>query len=610
MGRVLAKRTMRELRAHLLRYLALAAMIILSIYLIVSLIGAADTVILGGAEHAEKNRIEDGQFTVFVPLTEEEENLLRDKGIDLEAMFCRDYALKDGSVLRVFRIREDIDLAETECGAYPADDGEILLEKRYCETKSLRPGDRITAGGIGLTVSGIATTPDYDAPFRTMGDSTVDSANFGTAFVTDALYDRLADTGKSLQSEEYLYAYRLNGKMTNEELKNLLRTFSFDPDAVEDPVFKDYWKQIYGKRDDLAEGSEELADGLGELSDALGEFSDRMKGDIPDSLRTMLPGELFDGVDELREAGEDAAEGGAELRDAVRELIDKYWSPENDNLRSFVTAADNPRIGAASDDVVINKYASILAGVIILALMAYVISVFVVHGIEEEQSVIGTLYALGVRRGELLRHYLVLPSLVCLAAGVVGTALGYSRFGDSPADGGHLRLLLRSLPRHGDGAVGDPVRDRHAPRDRGPGELDRDPPPSVRARASDDPQGGKAAGRLPGPVPGRARKHELHPAVPAPADAPGGQKRGWRGAGDLRVPPTHDDRHQRVLPLRARGAGQRGRHEIRLYVPLQVPGGGGPRKRNSRLLREPEKGGFRLQHGRDGAGSGAGQSLL
>ena len=429
MGRVLAKRTMRELRAHLLRYLALAAMIILSIYLIVSLIGAADTVILGGAEHAEKNRIEDGQFTVFVPLTKEEEALLRARGIGLEAMFCRDYALEDGSVLRVFRIREDIDLAETECGAYPADDGEILLEKRYCETKSLRPGDRITAGGIGLTVSGIATTPDYDAPFRTMGDSTVDSANFGTAFVTDALYDRLADTGKSLQSEEYLYAYRLNGKMTDEELKNLLRTFSFDPDAVEDPVFKDYWKQIYGKRDDLAEGSEELADGLGELSDALGEFSDRMKGDIPDSIRTMLPGELFDGVDELREAGEDAAEGGAELRDAVRELIDKYWSPENDNLRSFVTAADNPRIGAASDDVVINKYASILAGVIILALMAYVISVFVVHGIEEEQSVIGTLYALGVRRGELLRHYLVLPALVCLAAGAVGTALGYSRFG-------------------------------------------------------------------------------------------------------------------------------------------------------------------------------------
>ncbi len=216
MGRVLGRRTLRELRAHFLRYLALGLMILLSMYLIVSLIGAADTVILGGAEHAVANRIEDGQFTVFVPLTVAEEDLLRQKGIDVEPMFYRDYALDDGSVLRVFRMRESIDLAETETGAAPADDTEILLEKRYCETKSLSPGDKITAGGIELTVSGSATTPDYDAPYRSMGVSTVDSANFGTAFVTGNLYDRLAETEKSLQSEEYLYAYRLNGNLTDD----------------------------------------------------------------------------------------------------------------------------------------------------------------------------------------------------------------------------------------------------------------------------------------------------------------------------------------------------------------------------------------------------------
>ncbi|MBE6725330.1 MAG: ABC transporter permease [Ruminococcaceae bacterium] len=429
MGRVWGRRTLRELRAHFLRYLALGLMILLSMYLIVSLIGAADTVILGGAEHAEANRIEDGQFTVFVPLTGAEEDLLRQGGIDVEPMFYRDYALDDGSILRVFRIREGIDLAETETGAAPADDTEILLEKRYCETKSLSVGDSITAGGIELTVSGSATTPDYDAPYRSMGDSTVDSANFGTAFVTGGLYDRLAETGKSLQSEEYLYAYRLNGKLTDDELKEYLKTFSFDPDAVDDPVFQAYWKQIYGKRDDLKNGADELAEGIGELSEAIAGLSDRMQADIPDSLRTMMPDELFDGLDALRKAGEEAAEGSGELRDAVWELLDKVWSGDTENLRSFVTAADNPRIGASADDVIINKYASVLAGIIILALMAYVISVFVVHGIEEEQSVIGTLYALGVRRGELLRHYLVLPSLVCLAAGAVGTAVGYSRFG-------------------------------------------------------------------------------------------------------------------------------------------------------------------------------------
>ena len=231
-----------------------------------------------------------------------------------------DRKLDDGDVLRVFRLRKELDLAEAEAGAYPAGGEEILLEKRYAEEKALNPGDKITVCGIGLTVSGTATTPDYDAPFRSMGDSTVDSANFGTAFVTDTLYDRLAETGKSLQSEEYLYAYRLNGKMTDGELKALLKTFSFDPDAVEDPYFQDYWKQLFGRRDELRDGAEELADGVGELSGAIGTLAERMKGDIPDSLRTMLPAELFDGLDELREAGEDAAEaqrGHAHLHEHI-----------------------------------------------------------------------------------------------------------------------------------------------------------------------------------------------------------------------------------------------------------------------------------------------------
>ena len=66
---------------------------------------------------------------------------------------------------------------------------------------------------------------------------------------------------------------------------------------------------------------------------------------------------------------------------------------------------------------------------IVLTLLSYVISVFVIHSIEEEQSVIGTLYALGVRRNELLQHYLVLPVVISFLSGTVGTVLGYSRYG-------------------------------------------------------------------------------------------------------------------------------------------------------------------------------------
>ena len=428
MNRLLGRRTLREFGAHGMRYLALGVMISFAIYLIVSLIGAADTIILGTAEHAEKNRIEDGQFSVFVPLTDEELRKLHEQDIEIEPMFYLDYELPDESVLRVFRVRQFIDMAELESGAFPESSREILLEKRYCEVKRIIPCSTIEIAGERLTVSGIVTTPDYDALFRSMGDSTADSATFGTPFVTENIYNTLKSAEKSLRSEEYLYAYRLNGKMNNEELKELLLTFSFDPDKVDDLYFREYWQRIYGKRDDLLSGSDDLAEGALAMSDALTELETSLKK-APVMFQNLLPDDMKQGISELTESGNNLSSGSSERRDAIHELVDSYWSMKNDNLLSFVPAEDNPRIGAASNDVIINKYASVLAGVIVLALLSYVISVFVIHSIEEEQSVIGTLYALGVRRNELLQHYLVLPVVISFLSGTVGTVLGYSRYG-------------------------------------------------------------------------------------------------------------------------------------------------------------------------------------
>ena len=228
MQRILGRKMLRELGRSWLRYLALALVITLSMYLIVSLLGAADTVLIGTAKHQEQNRLEDGQFTVFVPLTARETELLETCGLKLEKMFYLDYTLPDGSILRVFRLRREMDLAEVETGRLPAGENQIALaleelEKRYSEEHALAPGDAVTVAGKRLTVSGVVTSPDYDSVLRSMGDSTVDSVNFGTAFITDALYESLAGTGRSLQSEEYLYAY-LGNLLTHQEYKSNRQT--------------------------------------------------------------------------------------------------------------------------------------------------------------------------------------------------------------------------------------------------------------------------------------------------------------------------------------------------------------------------------------------------
>ena len=48
MQKVLRKRILRDLRENKFRYLALAVLIIMSMYLVISLVGAAETIMQGG----------------------------------------------------------------------------------------------------------------------------------------------------------------------------------------------------------------------------------------------------------------------------------------------------------------------------------------------------------------------------------------------------------------------------------------------------------------------------------------------------------------------------------------------------------------------------------
>ena len=66
--------------------------------------------------------------------------------------------------------------------------------------------------------------------------------------------------------------------------------------------------------------------------------------------------------------------------------------------------------------------------IILIALITYVISIFVMHSIDRETTVIGVLYALGVKRKQLITHYLLLPVIVTLIGGIVGTLIGFSSF--------------------------------------------------------------------------------------------------------------------------------------------------------------------------------------
>lgn len=331
MNSVFRKRITRELKENFPRWTALFLMVAMGMYIVVSVVGAAENIIIGSRREAEKNLVEDGEFSTLFPLAEEQEKILEDAGIILERKFSLDIPQEDGSLIRLMKNRSEINLIELDEGRLAEKNGEIVLEKRYSEEHGYSVGKTIHLAGSEFAIVGIGSTSDYDLPVIRLSDMSAESALFGTAFVTSEQYDEFL-AHDAMRTEDYTYAYRLEHGKTDGDVKREIKALALDRKSME-------------------------------------------------------------------------------------------------NLTAFVTADKNPRILAAAGDMVMNKETGLIAGVVVMGLFAYVISVFVVNQINREAGVIGTLYALGAKKKDLLIHYITLPAFVTCFGGLSGAALGFSKIG-------------------------------------------------------------------------------------------------------------------------------------------------------------------------------------
>ena len=484
MNRVLRKRLLRELKSNFGRYLALILLIAMGIYMVVSMIGSSEVILQGTDRWQEQSCCEDGQFSVFVPLTDKELDVLSQKGTVIEPMFNLDIMTDHNKVLRLFRTREQIDRITLEEGRLAEKDGEAVLEKRFAACNGFHIGDTVKAGGAEFTVTGLGSVPDYDAPLRNLADSGIQSELFGLLFVTQDCYDRVCAMDGQ-RAQEYTYAYCLGRGISHDDLKEQIRRLDFDYTKVEDSYFQETIRDLLKERSEIEDGIADLQDGSQELSEGLVDLTDN-SGKLCDGAETLFSAYLqqadaavraagapapltadnygkqldaliaathsedlralkasLDAVAALRDGiaayteGADAAADGAralssgmdDLSGGMEELLDEVFDLDIDNLTAFLRADENGRISAAAGDVVMNKIGGIVAGIIVLILFAYVISVFIVHQIEQESSVIGALYALGVRKGNLLRHYITLPTIIAFLGAVIGAAIGFTPAG-------------------------------------------------------------------------------------------------------------------------------------------------------------------------------------
>lgn len=119
-----------------------------------------------------------------------------------------------------------------------------------------------------------------------------------------------------------------------------------------------------------------------------------------------------------------APEDDAEAKDMAEDLMPIL--AENGMLTNFLPEYLNQAIIFAGDDMGSDMSMILAFLYIVIVILAFVFSITISNNITREANVIGTLRASGYSRGEMVRHYLIMPMLVLLVAAVVGNVLGYT----------------------------------------------------------------------------------------------------------------------------------------------------------------------------------------
>lgn len=543
---ILNKRIIRELKENWIRYGALAFLIIFSMGLVVGMAGATDVVNYTIDNNNEKNQLEDGEFTVYVPLTENQKLELEKMGAKTEETFYVDLPGAENSILRIFKNRNNINTIELDEGRLADQMGEIVLEKHYAENHGVRVGQSLEVDQKKYLVTGIGTVPDYSDVVRNISDVLADSKQFSIGFVAEVEFNQLI---KKDINVEYNYSYQLEGKLTDSELKEKLVDLDFDKSKVTNKYMKEIINSIEKGKNDLSSGVNDLADGTQKLANGTSSFKqgtdeltdganslanganrlssgleelttastalnkaadDVFQGMIvqvnsefekmgitititgdnygsvietliksfdgldansvaalntmklqldsykafKDGLKTYTNGvesahtgseELSAGADNLYQGGvslvngiDTLSNGAVELNSGMDEFKNKVTNFINDNMNyqyvnliTFLAADDNQRITSCKSDAAINKNSALIAGIIVITLIAYMISVFIIHTIDKESAVIGALYSMGYVKKELLRHFMILPLLIITVSAMLGTGLGFLLIGEN-----------------------------------------------------------------------------------------------------------------------------------------------------------------------------------
>lgn len=201
----LGKRFARELKSEFGKYAVIFFFVTVMICVVSGFLVASDSMMASYNESFEKYNIEHGNFELSEKAGKELKKEAEKDGVTLfENFYVEADALENGSVLRIFKNRDEVNGACLMSGEFPKNDSEIAIDRMYADNNGISIGDTISVGNKKLMVCGLVALSDYSALFRSNADMMFDANRFGVAIMTDTGFDSF---GKAHLHYSYSWKY-------------------------------------------------------------------------------------------------------------------------------------------------------------------------------------------------------------------------------------------------------------------------------------------------------------------------------------------------------------------------------------------------------------------
>lgn len=208
----LRKRLPRELKSEIGKYLVVFILMVTTIGFVSGFLVADGSMIIAYNESFEKYNIEDGNLRTAEQIYKTQREEIEKLGIKLYENFYLEEPLDNGSTMRIFKNREEVNKVCLMKGELPAKTGEIAIDRMYADNNSLSVGDTLQSGKKTWKITGLVALSDYSCLFQNNNDSMFDSVKFGVSVVTEDEFDSLKQ-----DKLQYSYSWKYDQKPKTEK---------------------------------------------------------------------------------------------------------------------------------------------------------------------------------------------------------------------------------------------------------------------------------------------------------------------------------------------------------------------------------------------------------